>query len=102
MNASHGIVLPIGSQLSVQVEMVLNRLRLTEDVGLRHQSPVIASPSLRHHQQIGILPMLFIVRLEIILHIWDKALHIRREHHPRLHVALLAVGHRMGIHSRER
>ena len=102
VNMIHRVMFAILLQCAVQIHLVLNGLRLAENVTLRHQPPVIAPPPLCQHQHVRTSAVFSIILLKIIIHMGYIPSHFRRQQHPRLHIALLAVRHRMSIHGRKR
>ena len=92
----------VGAQPAVEVESLLHGLRVVQRLDVRHLLPIVASPALRQHQQVGGTAVLGVVGLEVVVHIVDISPHVAAEQHPLLDVAVRAVLHCGGIHGGER
>ena len=88
--------------LAEKEKPVLHWLMLGPGGLSRHELPVIASPALHEHEQVGHAAVSFIVSLQIAFGAMDVALHLAAQEQPSAHVAIVAVHHAGSINGRER
>ena len=109
----HRVLLFLLPQFAKHIELVLDglgeprgavveeRVALILLDGTGHQGPVVATPTLHQHQQVGCQAVLFVVGLEVIAWVGYVALDVAAEQEPREGIPFAPVGHGGGIDGRE-